>query len=103
MSEANDCTLHALVGPFRFSREWAMPNADTFSIPIIGQFVARHIQGLEITFMVSLTVIVCTFLITDLISRRVETVIETREKAEFFTMPKETIERKIEYSEGEWK
>ena len=47
MSDANDCTLHALVGPFRFSREWAMPNADTFSIPIIGQFVARHIQGLE--------------------------------------------------------
>jgi len=28
-----------------FTREWAMPNADTFSIPAIAEFVARHMQG----------------------------------------------------------
>jgi hypothetical protein len=47
MRDLSDCTINGLVGAFQFSRKWAMPNADTFSIPIIGQFVTRHIQGLE--------------------------------------------------------
>ena len=28
---------------FRFSRIWAMPNADTFSVPPIGEFVKRYL------------------------------------------------------------
>ena len=28
-----------------YSRHWAMPNGDTFSIPVIGAFVARHLMG----------------------------------------------------------
>lgn len=27
----------------KFSRQWAMPNADTFSIPPIADFIARHL------------------------------------------------------------
>ena len=59
--------------------------------------VNKSIVIMVVTLMVSMTVIVCTFLITDLTSRRVETVIETREASELLTMPKRTIERKIEY------
>ena len=33
--------------PKIFSRTWAMPNSDTFGVPAIGEFVARHIAGLE--------------------------------------------------------
>jgi len=32
-----------------FSRHWAMPNGDTFSIPIIGNFVKRYIQQSEVS------------------------------------------------------
>ena len=31
-----------------FSRIWAMPSADTFSIPPIGTFVKRYLQGVSI-------------------------------------------------------
>lgn len=29
----------------KFSREWAMPSADTFSVQPIGDFVKRHLRG----------------------------------------------------------
>mgnify|MGYP002360201158 CR=1 FL=1 len=29
----------------RMSRDWAMPSADTFSVPCIGAFVNRHATG----------------------------------------------------------
>ena len=39
-------SLQNVVRP-EITRVWAMPNADTFSIPDIGAFVQRHIMGLE--------------------------------------------------------
>lgn len=33
----------------KFSREWAMPNADTFSIPVIGAFVKRHLKNSKVS------------------------------------------------------
>ena len=32
----------------RFSREWAMPNHETFSIPPIGSFVMRYLRGVSV-------------------------------------------------------
>ena len=32
----------------KFSRHWAMPNAETFSVPVIGEFVQRHLRGVSI-------------------------------------------------------
>ena len=32
----------------KFSREWAMPNADTFSVPPIGDFVKRYLTGISV-------------------------------------------------------
>lgn len=32
----------------KFSRHWAMPNADTFSVPVIGEFVQRHLRGVSV-------------------------------------------------------
>jgi hypothetical protein len=32
----------------KFSREWAMPSGDTFSIPPIAEFVARWTEGCEV-------------------------------------------------------
>jgi len=37
-----------LAGPV-FSRHWSMPNSDTFSVPIIGQFVQRYLQRSEVS------------------------------------------------------
>jgi hypothetical protein len=34
---------------FAFSRVWAMPNADTFSIPPIGDFVKRYLAESEVS------------------------------------------------------
>ena len=39
----------ALLATPIFSRHWAMPNGDTFSVPIIGNFVQRHIQRSEVS------------------------------------------------------
>jgi len=33
----------------KFSREWAMPNADTFSIPPIGDFVKRYLKTSKVS------------------------------------------------------
>jgi len=33
----------------RFSRHWAMPSADTFSIPVIGRFVQRYLRRAEVS------------------------------------------------------
>ena len=30
------------------SRVWAMPNADTFSVPVIGALVKKHLQGVSV-------------------------------------------------------
>ena len=50
MSAANDCTLDALVGrSVAFPRTWAMPNGDTFTVPIIGRFVQMYLQRSEIS------------------------------------------------------
>ena len=32
----------------KFSRVWAMPSADTFSIPPIGEFVSRYMSGIVV-------------------------------------------------------
>ena len=50
-SEArNDCTLDALVGRApAFPRTWAMPNGDTFTVPIIGKFVQMYLQRSEVS------------------------------------------------------
>ncbi len=32
----------------KFSREWAMPSADTFSVKPIGEFVLRHLRGVVV-------------------------------------------------------
>jgi hypothetical protein len=41
MSTANGHNLDALVGAFRFSREWGMPTGDTFDCPPNGGRVTR--------------------------------------------------------------
>lgn len=33
----------------KFSRVWAMPNADTFSVPPIGEFVKRHLEQSKVS------------------------------------------------------
>lgn len=33
----------------KFSRHWAMPNADTFSIPVIGDFVKRYLSQSKVS------------------------------------------------------
>lgn len=33
----------------RFSRHWAMPNANTFAVPVIGQFVREYLNGSRIS------------------------------------------------------
>lgn len=33
----------------KFSRTWAMPNSDTFSVPPIGEFVQRHIAESKVS------------------------------------------------------
>ena len=37
-----------LAGPV-FSRHWAMPNGDTFTVPIIGNFVQKYLQRSEVS------------------------------------------------------
>lgn len=32
----------------KFSRAWAMPSADTFDVPPIGEFVSRHLRGISV-------------------------------------------------------
>lgn len=32
----------------KFSRQWAMPNADTFSVPCIGDFVKSYLTGVSV-------------------------------------------------------
>lgn len=32
----------------KFSRQWAMPNADTFSVPCIGDFVKSYMTGVSV-------------------------------------------------------
>lgn len=32
-----------------FSRHWAMPNKDTFTIPVIGRFVQKYLQGSRVS------------------------------------------------------
>jgi hypothetical protein len=49
MSTANGHNLDALVGAFRFSREWGMPTGDTFDCPPIGEFVGRWLRGAKVS------------------------------------------------------
>lgn len=32
----------------QMSRTWAMPNADTFSVPVIGDLVRKHLHGISV-------------------------------------------------------
>ena len=32
----------------QMSRAWAMPNADTFSVPVIGDLVQKHLRGVSV-------------------------------------------------------
>ena len=36
-------------GGLVFSRHWAMPNGDTFTVPIIGNFVQKYLQRSEVS------------------------------------------------------
>jgi len=40
---------NALLSVPVFSRHWAMPNSDTFTVPIIGNFVQRYLQRSEVS------------------------------------------------------
>jgi tRNA1(Val) A37 N6-methylase TrmN6 len=35
-------------GSMQMRREWAMPNADTFSVPVIGDLVKQYLQGVSV-------------------------------------------------------
>lgn len=35
--------------PISFSRKWAMPNGDTFSIPVIGEWVQRRLRASKVS------------------------------------------------------
>jgi len=50
MTAAGICTLDGLIGrPVPFLRTWAMPNGDTFTVPIIGNMVQRYLQRSEVS------------------------------------------------------
>lgn len=40
--------VEPLVITSRFTRAWAMPNSNTFSIPVIGEFVRRYLHGVSV-------------------------------------------------------